>query len=204
MSNLFDNLSSLVADMKVKDWLIELFEFRFNNYDYFVFVRRYLPEESKPKYSLAKIIFLDKEDSGRELLLHANSIDFINLNVKEFREFFNIPYSEFGLGDAIRNFKNRFGECIPKFVTEKSVSEKQMISNYIDSERKKNQGIYLSHVMRLPKGKFRSKLTDNKARLLRPDVYRHFRDDKTITFCFFTEKEREQGESVILKSFAEL
>lgn len=201
MPNFFDNLAMLVADMRAKDWLIELFEFRFNGHNYFVLVRRHLPNENKPKYSLAKITFLDSNDPERKIQLHANSRDFIDLKVREFREFFHIPYSENGIGDAIRNFKERFGVVIPQFVTEKNDDEKTVIANYIDSDRQRNQGMYLSHVMRLT-DRYRSKLTDHKAKLLRPDVYRHFKDDKTITFCFFIEPERERSEEDILKLFA--
>ncbi|WP_256843172.1 DUF6037 family protein, partial [Rodentibacter pneumotropicus] len=92
--NFFENLLSLVKDMKSKDWLIELFNFSYNKRDYFVMVKLYLPEESKPEFSLAKIIFIDRKDNDKKLELDANSRDFINLNVKEFREFFSIPYIE--------------------------------------------------------------------------------------------------------------
>ncbi|WP_420354232.1 DUF6037 family protein, partial [Rodentibacter pneumotropicus] len=44
--NFFENLLSLVKDMKSKDWLIELFNFSYNKRDYFVMVKLYLPEES--------------------------------------------------------------------------------------------------------------------------------------------------------------
>lgn len=198
----FNNLRDLVSDMKEHCWVIDLFEFKFNNINYFVFVRLYLDGENKPKYSLAKIIFMDREDRDRTLMLHANSSDFLSeyFNVKEFREYFRIPYVEGGVGDAIRNFKEIFGNVIPQMVRNKSQEQKIEIANYIDSEKKRNQGIFLSHVIRL-NGRYRSGFTDNKARLLRPDVYRHFADDPTITFAFFVDQEHEHSEEEILELF---
>ncbi|THA14877.1 hypothetical protein D3M83_10760, partial [Rodentibacter pneumotropicus] len=143
-------------------------------------------------------------DNDKKLELDANSRDFINLNVKEFREFFSIPYIEGMVGDAIKKFKQYFGKSIPLFISEKNLHEKEFISNYIDSKGGYNKGKYLSHVMRLPSKKQRKALTGYKAKLLRPEVYNYFKDDKTITFVFFTEQEKEHTLDEILRLFSKL
>jgi hypothetical protein len=43
---------------------------------------------------------------------------------------------------------------------------------------------YCSGVKRNPKDYSRSNFNDNKTRLLRTNLYKYFKDDKTISFCF--------------------
>ncbi|MCK3655406.1 hypothetical protein A4G19_06470 [Pasteurellaceae bacterium Macca] len=198
---MLSNLKELVSNMKKNDWVIDLFNFEFNGIRYFVFVQLYSEDERKPQYSLAKLLFIDSNDNDRKFLIHSNSKVFLELNVRAFREFFHIPYVENHVGDAIVNFQERLGNVIPILVTKKTNQEIVQIVNHIDSNQQRNRGTYLSHVIRLPQGNHRRCLTDNKAKLLRPDVYNHFADDKTISFCFFEDENRENDLIRILELF---
>lgn len=47
----------------------------------------------------------------------------------------------------------------------------------------------------------RSEFNSDKAKLLRKGLFEHFKDDKTISFCFSIYPEKENDDAEILKKF---
>lgn len=61
---------------------------------------------------------------------------------------------------------------------------------------------YCFKVKRNPKSYTRSSFNDNKTRLLRPELYEHFKHDNTISFCFSSEIQYEKIDSEIMEVFS--
>ena len=62
--------------------------------------------------------------------------------------------------------------------------------------------IYCRNVKRNPEGQKRSKFNADKAKLLRKSLFEHFKDDKSVSFCFSIDPEKENDDAEILKKFA--
>lgn len=199
---MLDNLKPLVADMRRLGWIIDGFPFSFKQHNYFVLVILYQDNEETPPYALAKLQFIDSQNTDRKYIVHANSRDFIDLDVKSFREFFNILYGD-GVGDAIQNLKKALGSVIPtEFNQNKNHSIQSNILNYLNKSDPQNPNkIYCTGVKRNQEGNFRTDFNDNKARLLVPKVYDYFKDDKTLSFCFSENSNDEKDEKEIISNF---
>ena len=48
----------------------------------------------------------------------------------------------------------------------------------------------------------RTKYNDNKTRLLRPSLYDHFKNDKTISFCYKPLPSDEKDDNIIILNFS--
>ncbi|MHC3386823.1 DUF6037 family protein [Lacticaseibacillus paracasei] len=93
---------------------------------------------------------------------------------------------------------------MPKTVDEEPSEEQKEAMSFSlsisDSEDPKKK--YCFGVKRNPKGSSRSSFNDNKTRLLRPDLYKYFKDDKTISFCYSSEIQAEKTDSEIMEVFS--
>lgn len=199
---MLSNLKPLVADMKRLGWMIDGFLFSFNNHRYYVLVLLYQHDEAKPQYALAKLKFIDSQNTNRTYVVHANSRDLIDLDVKSFREFFHIPFGN-SLSNVIKDFIRALGIEIPtEFKNHKEDSIKSTILDFlVRSDPQNPNKKYCIGVRRNKQGESRSDFNDNKARLLVPNVYHHFANDKTLSFSFSENPDNKKGENEIIKSF---
>lgn len=89
-------------------------------------------------------------------------------------------------------------------VTEKLSEEQTQVMSFSlsksDSENPNKK--YCFAVKRNPKGYSRSDFNDNKTRLLRPRLYKYFKDDKTISFCFSDAIENKKTDLEIIAHFS--
>lgn len=129
-------------------------------------------------------------------------------DVKSFREFFGIKYAE-NLGDVIQQFTQYFSTFIPNhLIINKETSLRNSITEYLNKvDSESSTGIYCIGVKRngIKKdgtpGK-RSPENNQKAALLRPELYRKLMDDTTISFCFSEDPTRENTDEDILLRWA--
>lgn len=201
---MLDHLKLLVADMKNLGWIIDGFLFSFHHYRYYVLVILYQEGEYKPAYALAKLQFVDSQDTNRTYIIHANSRDFIDLDIKSFRDFFHIPFGN-SLGDVISDFKQSLNIDIPiKVYQDKDkFLQKSIIDYMVGSDSKDPNKKYCIGVKRNKVGEFRTDFNDNKARLLAPEVYHYFSHDKTLSFCFSENPEDKKDDAEIIRKFLE-
>ncbi|WP_237276158.1 DUF6037 family protein [Tenacibaculum ovolyticum] len=197
----FENFKLLKKEMEKNRWVIEAFPFNYKNNDFTVLVQLYLEGEKRPKYNLLKIEFIKNNDINESITFPVNSNGFIELNVREFREFFNIEYSK-NLGNILNQFNQYFSKFIPTQLNpNKSATVKSLIvSSLSKSDSEDPNKIYCFTVTR--KGN-RTLYNDNKTRTLRPNLYLKFRDDTTISFCYKKDKREEKSDEEILLKFAE-
>lgn len=209
MPNVFGNLRLLKNDMEEKGWVIDSFLFRYNDINYIVLVKLYTEGEKKPKYALLKLEFIQQDNFNHRLLVPANSNGFMTdiVSMVVIRNFFGVEYQE-NLG----NFQDQFQEYLAGFIpTEVSGNKNEaerrvMVIDLSESDRENPNKLYCTSVMRNPKvndrQKERSIYNDNKTRLLRPELYEEYADDRTISFCYSENPGDEKTTEEIMNNFA--
>lgn len=131
--------------------------------------------------------FLEKDNLTHALKVESNSNGLL-IGAQELRNFFGIEYSS-NLGDILSQFTNRLNKFVPKTVNERPSKEQMevMFISLSKSDSEDSNKKYCFGVKMNPKDYSRSSFNDNKTRLLRPDLYEHFKGDNTINFCFSSE-----------------
>ncbi|MDO4605659.1 MAG: DUF6037 family protein, partial [Helcococcus sp.] len=190
------NLKSLRDDMLKKGWVISSFLFKYNKNEYIVLVHLFNNiRKKKSPYALVLLEFLEKNNLDYNLQVEANSNGLL-IDAKELRNYFRIKYSP-NLGDILTQFTDELNKHTPTVVTEKLSEEQTQVMSFSlsksDSENPNKK--YCFAVKRNPKGYSRSDFNDNKTRLLRPRLYKYFKDDKTISFCFSDAIENKKTDS---------
>ena len=206
MENVLENLKLLQKDMKNKGWCIEAFDFTLKEQHYVVLVKLY--SGKKPdEYALAELEFIRIKDDER-LITHANSRS-IGKQTQQIREFFGIEYSE-NLKDAMTWLSGEINKAIP--ITAGLVKNTQlqirMVESLSNSDGESVNAIYCIRVRRNGLSKYgvqgqRSDFNDNKTRCLRPNLYKAFEQDKTISFCYTDDKSKELSDTKIQQNFAQ-
>lgn len=201
--NVFDNLRLLKKDMEDKGWWIDSFLFNYNRQDYIVLIKLYTEDEVKPDYALLKIEFLKRENHDDSLLVPANTIKLF-VNAKTLREYFNIQYSE-NLGDILRQFNKQLASFIPtKIIDNKTEAQKTAMTKSLStSDSEDPDKIYCFKVRRNPSKQNgflcqRSKFNDNKAKILRPTLYKRLKNETNLSFCFSKNQSEENSDETII------
>lgn len=209
MSNVFENLKILKKDMEKKGWIIDSFLFHYKNINYIVLVKLYTEDERKPKYALLKLEFIQQDDFNNRLCIPTNSNGFMTeiVSIVVIKNFFRVEYQE-NLG----NFKDQFQEClahsIPAEVLENKsgIERRVVVINLSESDSENPNKLYCTSVMRNPevngRQKERSIYNDNKTRVLRPELYKEYADERTISFRYSENPEDEKTTEEIMKNFA--
>ncbi len=201
--DMLEKLKSLKEDMKNNRWTICSFIFNYKNKNYIVLVKRYVGSVKRiSKYALVKLEFMKENDLTDLLEVEANSSKLI-IAAKTLREYFGIEYSN-NLGDIINQFSHQLGDSIPTNInTNISDIEKQaMVRSLSISDSEDPEKIYCTMVRRNPEGKKRSEFNSDKTKLLRNDLFKYFKDDESISFCYSKNPEKENTDPTILKNFS--
>ncbi|VWX36710.1 DUF6037 family protein [Exiguobacterium oxidotolerans] len=203
--NVFENLKSLKSDMQRNGWIIDSFLFKYKNQNFVVLIKLYEESARKPEYALLKLEFLRNGKFSDSLDVPANSAGLL-IDTKELRAYFNIEYSE-NLGDLLRQFNANLATFIPDTINEhKSISEIEAISNSLSkSDSDDPQKVYCYPVKRnslKANGSFgeRSIFNDNKARILREELYNKLncKNEKHLSFCFSKFPKHEKTDEIII------
>lgn len=200
---MLENLMSLKKDMEMHDWTISSFIFYYKKNKYIVLVKRFVENEFKSdKFALVKLHFMRASDLSIELICEANKNKLL-IDPKTMREYFEIEYAK-NLGDIVSQFTENLGQYIPTKVPEHRTDEEKiaMIKSLSLSDSEDPRKIYCKNVKRNPYGRKRSKFNADKARLLREKLFEHFKDEKTVSFCFSMYPKDENSDAKILEKFA--
>lgn len=197
------NLKELKEDMVNKDWTICSFLFQYKKIEYIVLVKRFVGAETRVNpYALVKLHFINATNLSGGLQVEANSGGLL-IGAKQLREYFGIEYAD-NLGDIIQQFTERLGNSIPKEMPVSfSIEEtKAMVRSLSKSDSENPDKIYCHNVKRNPAGKKRSEFNADKTKLLRPDLFKHFCNDPSISFCYYDDSKMENDDLTILRNFA--
>lgn len=109
------------------------------------------------------------------------------------------------LGDVLAQFADRLNDFIPAKVPKSYFNDqkKAMIASLSKSDSEDPNKIYCFAVKRDAKGLKRSEFNGNKAHLLRSSLFKKYKDDDSIIFCFSNNKEVEKTDSEIMQSFSQ-
>lgn len=200
---LLDNLKELKKNMEENNWVICSFLFRYKEIEYIVLVKLFAANERRENtYALVKMQFIKHNNLNEKLEIEANSLRLI-IDRETFRIFFGIEYG-FNPGDIIEQFTKRLGEKIPTIVPNNvSKAEKDaMVASLSRSDSEDPNKTYCYKVKRNSLGNKRSQYNSNKTRILRPELFKKFEDDPSISFCYTDDSSKENDDSTILYNFS--
>ena len=200
---MLENLKSLKEDMKNNGWTICSFIFKYKNKNYIVLVKRFVGSVKRiSEYALVKLEFMKETDLTDLLEVEANSNRLL-IDAKKLREYFGIEYSN-NLGDIINQFSNQLRDSIPTNIKMNisDIEKQAMVRSLSISDSEDPEKIYCTMVRRNPEGKKRSEFNSDKTKLLRGELFKYFKDDESISFCYSKEPERENDDETILKNFS--
>ena len=200
---MLSKFKQLKEDMEKNDWTITSFLFTYKSIKYVVLVKRFIDNVKKrDPYALVKLDFFKANDLSCTLSAEANSKKIL-IDARTLREYFGIEYSE-NLGDILMQFSKRFGESIPISVSNQ-FSELQiglMIKSLSKSDSEDPNKVFCYKVRRNPKGQMRSLFNADKTKILRLSLFNYFQEDKSISFCYSTDKNDENDDATILYNFS--
>ena len=200
---MLSKLKQLKEDMEKNEWTITSFLFTYKSIKYIVLVRRFIGNVKKRNpYALVILDFFKANDLSCKFSAEANS-KMILIDAKALREYFGIEYSE-NLGDILMQFSKRFGEFIPVSVP-LQFSELEVgliIKSLSKGDSEDPNKVFCYKVRRNPKGQMRSLYNADKTKILRLPLFNYFKDDKSISFCYSTEKKDENDDATILYNFS--
>ena len=200
---LLENLRQLKEDMRNKGWTICSFLFKYKKIEYMVLVKRFGGTEKRiDKYALVKLHFMKANNLSDELQVEANVKKLI-VDPKKLREYFGIEYRE-NLGNILQQFTENLGRVIPTKMSENSskMEKSAMVRSLSKSDSEDPNKIYCNKVRRNRDGGQRSEFNSDKTRLLRPMLFREFCNDKSISFCYYADKEMENDDATIIRNFS--
>ena len=200
---LLENLRQLKEDMRNKGWTICSFLFKYKKIEYIVLVKRFVGTEKRiDKYALVKLHFMKANNLSDELQVEANVKKLI-VDPKKLREYFGIVYRE-NLGNILQQFTENLGRVIPTKMSENSskMEKSAMVRSLSKSDSEDPNKIYCNKVRRNRDGGQRSEFNSDKTRLLRPMLFREFCNDKSISFCYYADKEMENDDATIIRNFS--
>lgn len=200
---MLENLKSLKEDMKNNGWTICSFIFKYKNKNYIVLVKRFVGNVKRiSEYALVKFEFMKETDLTDLLEVEANSNRLL-IGAKELRKYFGIQYSN-NLGDIINQFSNKLGDSIPTNIKMNisDIEKQAMVHSLSISDSENPEKVYCTMVRRNPEGKKRSEFNSDKTKLLRGELFKYFKEDESISFCYSEEREKENDDATILKNFS--
>ncbi|MCP2036133.1 hypothetical protein L1279_003155 [Planomicrobium sp. HSC-17F08] len=201
----FENLKSLKSDMENKGWRIDSFLFTYKQQEFIVLVKLYSETARKPDYALLELEFLKKDNFTDNLIVPANSVKLF-IDAKTLRTYFNIEYGE-NLGIILQQFNEFLASFIPANKIEKKsgLEEKAMSNSLSQSDADDPDKIYCFAVKRnslKADGTYgeRSPFNDNKAKILRKELYDKLdcSNEKHISFRFSKDQEKEKNDDEII------
>lgn len=196
----FQNFTGLTSDMRANGWIIDSFLFRFHGVDAIVLIKLF-PEKNFS--GEAEIEFYRIEDA----FTVAGTIDSNYLSLESATaayKFWGVELSEKGR-NFFQNLEKMLAKSMPMYVSnQKTALQKNVMCKRLEQED--SEYIYLNAVIRLGirngHQDHRSAKRDNKARLLREDVYEIYGGDTTITFRFSKSPYDEKSLKQIMLDFA--
>ena len=200
---LLSNLNELKNDMVDKNWTICSFLFRYKSVVYIVLVKLFVGKEERVnQYALVKLHFMKHNDLNSELEIEANTYGLL-IDARTLRQYFGIEYQD-NLGDILKQFTETFGKAIPTNMPNNISNEEKyaMVMSLSISDSENPNKIYCYKIRRNPNGGKRSDFNSDKTKLLRPNLFRRFENEPSVSFCYSDNPLKENDDSTILYNFS--
>lgn len=200
---LLSNLKKLKDDMVDKSWTICSFIFLYKETEYIVLVKRFVGTEKRvDKYALVKLHFMKYHDLNDDLQVEANSSGLI-IEAQMLRKYFGIDYKD-NLGNILQQFTEQLGSVIPEEVPTcvSHIEKTAMVHSLSRSDSENPNKIYCNKVKRNPDGGLRSEFNADKTKLLRGSLFEHFRNEPSVSFCYYADPTMEKDDATILHNFS--
>lgn len=198
-----ERMDILLVYLRENRWHMTSFPFDYKHVDYIVLFEDLQNLDLVDEGFDVLLTFVDASDVTRILSVKANARQF-KFNVKTFREFFGIEYGP-NLGDIFQQFYDRFNEYIPTVVNlHPTRLENELVIKRLNKNDSDNyMCCYALKRNPVVEGVQRHRTIFNaeKCRRLKNDLYVHYANEDTISFCF--RKENELPTGVIMRNFAE-
>lgn len=209
MPALMPNIKLLRDDLRRKNWHMTGFSFKYNGCIYSVLFENLDNITRKNELAIVALSFIDNANPAREARFEANSAKLF-VSPQELRSYFRIKYSE-NCGDIFKQFYGSFGNAIPDSIPTQIPIEikKQLIEKLCGYDGDNPNAVFCFDVhrngvdSRTGKQRFRRIFNDNRAKLLRNDLYEYFANDPTISFCFSADARKEETTYAIIRKYVE-
>lgn len=202
------NLRPLRDNMRETEQAVTVFDFHYNNNDFFVAVCLLTERElTNPnhKYDLVRLCFMQADNVANYLDCYANSRN-ITAGLTELRHFLDVEYQVDGFG-WLGGFLHYLGRHIPEEVPPLNIHTRQVALNTVcRNEGRDPNRTYRWSMIRNPKdenGKqhYRTEYNAQLASFKFPNLYPRFQEDRTISFGFIDNPDNEKTEEEILNNF---
>lgn len=202
-----NNIGYLLEDLRRNGWHMTAFDFNYKGSHYIVlFENNENIETRKNAYASIVLTFIDSEIPLRRYAVEANQV-MMFFNPKEFREFFHIEYTN-NLGDLFKQFFNRFTLFVPRTAPKELDSRKNLEIDRTLAGRGGHSpdAIYCYDARRLGQRNgrqmVRSIFISNLTARRRPELFKQFRNEPTVTFYYSPKESDELSDVKILENFA--
>lgn len=197
----FQNLRTLILDMKKQNRFIQVFVFIYKNIEYVGIIKRFLLKDEMKPYEFS-LEFMKGEELIESIRCIITYRSLIIKNFKEFKEFFDVDISHGG--DFIKKFEVILGRSIPlEFkspISERHQKAAIRILNISDSQDPTK--IFCCDTM-IHSEKERSEYNSEKTMILEPILYEKLKDDKKVSFCYSSVKDDRKSPKDIIKRYEE-
>lgn len=205
--DIINNIGSLRQDLRNNGWHMTAFLFNYKHTEYDVLFEDLDNLTKKNDYAIAKLTFIDVNEPNRTYSAEVNQIKILHPDIRTFREFFGIEYSE-NLGDILKQFFDNFTSIVPP-IAPQILNDRQ--NNEIDrclaqyGNRDPN-AIYCYDARRLGKRNekqmHRSIFISNLTKRKKTDLFDYFKDEPTVTFYYSANPDDELRTNQILRNFS--
>lgn len=177
-----------------------------SKYKYFVLVEDIKNLKKKSKFALVLLTFVNLEDTAKRYITEASSACFCDINIKEFFKFIkeiDIKPTQ----ENINSFYENLNNFIPSELSEiNNVFQKRIILSSLSQRDGDNpNAIYCYSIYRNgrknKKQINRTIFNSNRAKLLVPNLYELFKNDKTIGFRFSPKRKMAKTDEQLLEQF---
>ena len=181
--------------------------FAFNYHDNGFFVAAYViteEERSKcPPYALFRLVFMRRQNLDDIYELYINSIGILELNLNEFRNFFDIEFDPNGYGGFMDAFCRALSTQCPPDV--EPIEDEELVRVERHSLCRKleldPEHCYQLSIMRLPHPKKRDANKYQLALKVFPHASKQYEDAMDVTYCFTANQDEEVPEDLAIKRF---
>lgn len=166
--------------------------------------------EPKDKYDIARLVFINRTDENDTLETNVDNFSF-KADTQKIREFFMIPFGKH-LYPLFQALYKSIGQQLPAhydpFANKKfeDVILKE-IANRSSSPSDSLDRKYCNHIVRLGKKqngepKQRSDYNSQKTQICRSDLFKRFKKDGNLSFCYYEDPDMEKSDIEIIRQFA--
>lgn len=212
----FQELRQLINEMEQEEIAIFPCEVTYKRRHYIALIGQLEENKKYQEYDFAYIKFINLANTSETLEVLVNDFGFhseVKGNEKyltrQLITFFNIDSKSGKYGTGFQTLYLSLSSQFPTHYTPVHPRFNAYVLDEIGRQSSDNPAnkIYCNHVKRLGKKKngeqmHRSSYNSQKANILRHELYQHLKEDRTVSFYFYEDKNMEKTDAEILKQFA--